>query len=102
MPSASVLSVVLLLAPWAGAQEPKKERARLDTKSLGEMLADMGLEAKLVDERFQKIRWTVKDWTSPVWLSVADDKRTVWLYTEFALRPDFGRLADLPAVLGVG
>lgn len=89
--------LVFLLASPAAAQEPRaeppkaKEPARLDAKSLGAMLADMGVEPKLVDDRFQRVRWTIKNWDRPdwpVWLSVSGNKQTVWLYTEFELRAD--------------
>ncbi|MDB5308047.1 MAG: hypothetical protein JWO38_2249 [Gemmataceae bacterium] len=67
------------------------EPLRLTTASLGLMLTDLGYEPKLGEDRFQKIRATAKDWTSPVWLSVSGSGRTVWLYTEFDLRPDFDK-----------
>jgi uncharacterized protein (TIGR03067 family) len=91
------LALIFTACAAVRADDPKKdppkakEPVRLDAKSLGEMLVDMGLETKLIDDLFQKIRWTIKDWGSPVWLSISTDKRTVWLYTEFELRPGFDK-----------
>lgn len=85
----TAFAVALLAACAATAQEPKKEPARLDLRALGEMLTDLGAEPKPVDNNFQKVRWTTPDWGSPVWLSVSGNKQTLWLYTEFDLRPDF-------------
>jgi uncharacterized protein (TIGR03067 family) len=88
------LALIFTACAAVCADEPKKdapkgkESVRLDTKTLGEMLVDMGLETKLVDDIFHKIRWSIKDSEFPLWLSISTDKRTLWVYTEFKLRSD--------------
>jgi uncharacterized protein (TIGR03067 family) len=96
------LVVVLLVACSATrADDPKKpdskespkakELVRLDLKSLGEMLTDMGYAPMLTDEdTFQKILVsTSKDGKFPVWLSIGKSKQFVWMYTSFTLPDDF-------------
>jgi uncharacterized protein (TIGR03067 family) len=83
----AVLGLTLGACAATLAQDPPKakEPTRLDIKALGEMLTDMGIETKLAENRFQTIRWTVKDWETPVWLTVSASKRTVWLFTNLGL-----------------
>src|SRR6516225_2960903 len=75
------LALIFTACAAVCADEPKKdapkgkESVRLDTKTLGEMLVDMGLETKLVDDIFHKIRWSIKDSEFPLWLSISTDKR---------------------------
>src|SRR5438034_1622902 len=75
--------------------EPKKaEPVRLTTEKLGEMLTDMGYEPKLEDKVYYKVKVSIPDWNSEVWLWIAPGGKEVRLFATFTLRPGF---EDAPA-----
>jgi len=67
------------------APDTKSEPVRLDFKSLGEMLTDLGFDPKPSDNTYQQIRATRKDNSSSIWLMVSGNQKILWMYTEFSL-----------------
>jgi|GEM_PF-3746156 len=92
----AILLVALAALAVVGADDPKPiapkspaspQSARLDLKSLGDMLSKIGFKPELKDKTFQLVGVGRKGTFAKVWCSCEED--TIWLETYFPLPDDF-------------
>jgi uncharacterized protein (TIGR03067 family) len=91
---ALVAAAAILSAGRADDPPKKAEPVRLTTEKLGEMLTDMGYEPTFQDKLYYKVKVSIPDWNSVVWLWITSGGKEVRLFAEFTLRAGF---EDAPA-----